>query len=270
MSEAPEYIPVARLLSLEGKTAIVTGGATGIGRGIVRRLAEAGANVVIADLRGEAARHVASKESQAGRRVIGVECDVAEEESVRGALRAALNAFGRVDVLVNNAGIYPFRLALKMSAEEWDRVQRVNLRGTFLFCREFANQVIQQGSGGVIVNVGSIDSFHPTALGMAAYDASKGGVWMFTQNFALEVASKGIRVNMVAPGGVKTWGLAEDVVGMSPEQVEAMHREFVTRVPLGRWGVPDDIATVVLFLASPASAYMTGAAVVVDGGRLLT
>lgn len=238
MSDAPEYVPVAQLLSLEGRTAIVTGGAKGIGRGIVRRLAEAGANVVIADLEGEAARHVAEKESHAGRKTIGVECDVAEEASVQGTMRAALDAFGRVDVLVNNVGIYPFRLVLKMTAEEWDRVQRVNLRGTFLFCREFANQVGQQGDGGVIVNVGSIDSFHPTALGMAAYDASKGGVWMFTRNFAMEVAPKGIRVNMVAPGGIKTWGLTEDVVGMSPERVEAMHEEFVGRVPLGRWEPP--------------------------------
>ena len=120
--------------------------------------------------------------------------------------------------------------------------------------------------GGAIVNIGSIDSFHPSSVGLAAYDASKGGVLMFTRNFALEVAALGIRVNMIAPGGIATEGVAA-AQGNIPEEVT---REFLAPVPLGRWGEPDDIATMALVLVTPLSAYVTGAAFVVDGGRLLT
>jgi 2-deoxy-D-gluconate 3-dehydrogenase len=153
-----------------------------------------------------------------------------------------------------------------MTAEFWDRVQSVNLRGLFLLCREFAKEIGKQGSGGVIVNIGSIDSLHPSSVGLAAYDASKGGVLMFTRNFALEVAPLGIRVNMIAPGGVTTEGVSEAQRGM-PEE---MMQQFLARVPLGRWGEPDDIATMALVLATPISAYVTGATFVVDGGRLLS
>jgi 2-deoxy-D-gluconate 3-dehydrogenase len=135
----------------------------------------------------------------------------------------------------------------------------------FLLSRAFAKAAIERGGGGSIVNIGSIDSFHPSGVGLAAYDASKGGVLMFTRSFALEVAPHGIRVNMIAPGGIAT----EGVQAVQADVPEDMLEQFLTRVPLGRWGEPDDIATMALVLVTPLSAYVTGAAFVIDGGRLL-
>jgi 2-deoxy-D-gluconate 3-dehydrogenase len=252
-------VPLTNILRLDGKTAIITGGAKGIGRGIAERLVEAGATVVISDIDQEAGKKASE--------TIGahfIPTDMTSEAELRQLVRLCRERHGSVDILVNNAGIYPFRPALEMTAQEWDQVQAVNLRGLFILSREFANAV--GTNGGAIVNVGSIDSFHPSSVGLAAYDASKGGVLMFTRNFALEVAPLGIRVNMIAPGGIQTEGVAA-VQGSTPENLIA---EFLSRVPMGRWGDPDDIATMVLVLVTPLSAYMTGTAVVVDGGRLLT
>jgi 2-deoxy-D-gluconate 3-dehydrogenase len=254
-------IPLTEIMSLAGQTATVTGGAKGIGRGIAERLAEAGAKVVIADVDSAAGEDTAA--------ALGgdfVRTDMSREDEIVGLIRHVTERHGRADILVNNAGIYPFQPALEMTAEFWDKVQAVNLRGLFLLSREFANAVRSQGGGGVIVNIGSIDSLHPSSVGLAAYDASKGGVLMFTRNFALEVAPLGIRVNMIAPGGVTTEGVAEAQRGMPEELMQ----QFLSRVPLGRWGDPDDIATMALVLATPLSAYVTGAAFVVDGGRLLS
>jgi 2-deoxy-D-gluconate 3-dehydrogenase len=254
-------IPLTEILSQAGKVAIVTGGAKGIGRAIVGRFAEAGARLVIADVDEESGRKAASDVS--GDFVL---TDMSRESDILNLVRHTVSRHGRVDVLVNNAGIYPFQPALEMTAEFWDRVQSVNLRGLFLLCREFAKEIREQGGGGVIVNIGSIDSLHPSSVGLAAYDASKGGVLMFTRNFALEVAPLGIRVNMIAPGGVTTEGVSEAQRGM-PEE---MMQQFLARVALGRWGEPDDVATMALVLATPISAYVTGATFVVDGGRLLS
>jgi 2-deoxy-D-gluconate 3-dehydrogenase len=131
--------------------------------------------------------------------------------------------------------------------------------------------MIEQGSGGKIINVASIDSLHPSMIGLAAYDSSKGGVLMFTKAFALEVAQHGIAVNAIAPGGITTEGTAVPLQGseMSPEEMQAMMNQFAASIPLGRMGEPDDIAKVALFLASPAADYVTGELIVVDGGRLL-
>jgi 2-deoxy-D-gluconate 3-dehydrogenase len=251
-------IPLTDILNLSGKTAIVTGGAKGIGHGIAERLAEAGASVVIADIDETVGKSAAA--------AIGgefVATNMTSEDDLKRLIAGTSERHGGVDILVNNAGIYPMKPALEMTAEEWDRVQAVNLRGLFLLCREFANAAKARGSGGAIVNIGSIDSLHPSNVGLAAYDASKGGVLMFTRNFALEVAPLGIRVNVIAPGAIATEGTS---VTEMPDEIM---REFIARVPLGRWGEPDDIATIALVLVSPMSAYMTGSAVVVDGGRLL-
>ena len=178
-------MPLVDILRLDGKTAIVTGGAKGIGRGIAERLVEAGASLVISDIDAEAGTRVS--------RELGcdfVKADMASEEDVRQVVATAVEKRGTVEILINNAGIYPFRPALEMTAEEWDRVQAINLRGLFLLSREFAKAVRQSGNGGAIVNIGSIDSFHPSSVGLAAYDASKGGVLMFTRNFALEVGPR--------------------------------------------------------------------------------
>ena len=269
MTQQGEPKRLEELIRLDGKVAIVTGGAKGIGHGIVLRLAEAGATVLIADRTAKEAEDELDAIIARGGKASILQVDLEDADSGDQIVGKAVQEFGRVDVLVNNAGIYPFKPALDLTVEEWDHVQHVNLRGTFLTSQAFARQVREQGGGGVIVNIGSIDSIHPSAVGLAAYDASKGGTLMFTKNFALEVAPLGIRVNMVAPGGVSTEGSTAGLAGMPTVQLDELQRTFLSQIPMGRMGVPDDIATVVLALATPMTAYVTGAVVVVDGGRLL-
>jgi 2-dehydro-3-deoxy-D-gluconate 5-dehydrogenase len=262
-------LSLQELIRLDGQVAIVTGGAKGIGHGIVMRLAEAGASVLIADRTADQAEDERAAIIANGGKAAIVQVDLESEDCGTLIMAAALREFGRADILVNNAGIYPFKPAMELTFEEWNHVQNVNLRGVFLTSQAFARQVGEQASGGAIVNIGSIDSIHPSAVGLAAYDASKGGVLMFTKNFALEVAPMGIRVNMIAPGGIATEGTTAGLAGMTPEQLEGMKQQFMAMIPLGRMGYPDEIATVALALATPMTAYMTGAVVVVDGGRLL-
>jgi len=262
--------PLDRILRLDGKVAIVTGGALGIGRGIVRRFVEAGAAVVIADSNEPAARAAAEDESRRGGRVLAMKADVGEVNTAATAVRGTVEKFGRLDVLVNNAGIYPFKPALEMTDRDWDRIQDVNLRGAFLFAQAAARQMMAQGEGGSIVNIGSIDSFHPSMVGLAAYDASKGGLRMFNKNFALEVVGPGIRVNLIAPGAIATEGVTGGSTGRTPEEMRATMEQFAAAIPMKRMGEPDDIAKVALILATPIASYMTGAEIVVDGGRLLS
>lgn len=248
------------LLSLKGKTAIVTGGAMGIGFGISQRLSEAGANVVIADFNksvGESAiKRLSSEKSHF------LVTDVTSESQVQEMINAAVERFGSLDILVNNAGIYPAKPVLEMTLEEWNRVINTNLTSVFLTCREGARQMIEQGRGGKIVNMGSVDSVKPWAVGLAHYDASKHGIWGFSKNLALELAPHRILVNVVAPGDIDTEGSRSD--GTAPTDLSSQ------QIPLGRRGRPDDIAKVVLSLVSPISDYRTGTITVVDGGWLLT
>ncbi len=235
----------------------------GIGYGIVLRFLEAGANVVIADLADEGERKTKDLLKD-GKKVMFVKTDVSSEKDVKRLMFTTVEKFGGIDVLVNNAGIYPQKLVLEMDLAFWEKTQAVNERSVFLCSREAAKIMIKKG-GGNIVNIASIDALHPSMVGLAAYDTSKHGVWGFTKNFALEVSSKGIRVNAIAPGGIATEGVAKTMGGAA----EAAIKEFAVKIPMGRFGEPDDIAMAVLFCASDASSYMTGAIVVVDGGVLL-
>jgi 2-deoxy-D-gluconate 3-dehydrogenase len=258
--------------SLNGKNAAVTGGAMGIGRGIVERLAQAGANVVIADMSGETAAATAAEvTAKGGGKVVGMQLNCTDSCAGDDIVAAVTKEFGSIDILVNNAGIYPSVPMLSMDEATWDKVQAVNLKGLAFISKAVATKMIAQGKPGKIVNIASIDGIHPSMVGLAAYDASKGGVIMFTKNFALEVAPKGIRVNAIAPGGIATPGTAAPLAGsgMTQEQMEAMMTGFLAQIPLGRMGEPDDIGKVAAFLASSASDYMTGEVVVVDGGYLL-
>jgi 2-deoxy-D-gluconate 3-dehydrogenase len=264
--EAPT---LADLFDLTGRTAVVTGGAMGIGRAVVSRLAAAGAAVVIADLDLEAAATTAKELEDLGHEVLAVGADVADERDVRALFAAAVDWRGRVDVLVNNAGIFPTVPVLEMTVEQFDRVQDVNLRGAFLCSREAGRHMRDQGTGGSIVNITSIDALHPSSVGLAHYDASKHGLWGFTKNLALELAPLGIRVNAIAPGAVATPGVANAQPSSAGDPQDVL-AEFVTRIPLRRVGQPDDIARMALVLASDVSSYMTGAHVVVDGGVLLS
>lgn len=257
--------PLADLFDLTGRVAVVTGAAMGIGRAVAERLARSGASVVIADRDGVAADDVAAELKQRGHDALGVRVDVAHEPDVTALFETTVRWRTRVDILVNNAGIYPSTPVSAMSMEQFESVLRVNLVGSFLCCRSAAALMPR---GGSIVNITSIDALHPSAVGLAHYDASKHGLWGFTRNLALELAPRGIRVNALAPGAIATPGVAH-MQAAAGQAAEDMLAAFLARIPLGRIGEPDDIARLVLVLASDASAYMTGSQVVVDGGALL-
>jgi 2-dehydro-3-deoxy-D-gluconate 5-dehydrogenase len=255
---------IAELLDLSGKTAIVTGGSMGIGAGIVERLHEAGAAVVIADLDLETGLALAEQlnASRSGS-ALAVQTDVGRRADTDTMVSAAVERFGGLDILVNNAGIYPFAPFLEMDAELFEHVLRVNLVGVFTAMQTAAKQMIAQGRGGKIINVSSIDALHPSMVGLAHYDASKHGVWGLTKNVALELAEYGIAVNALAPGAIATPGASGGAV--DPDVL----RETEQRIPMHRMGLPDDMGRVALFLASGLSSYLTGSQIVADGGMLL-
>lgn len=257
--------PISSLIDLSGKTAIVTGGAQGIGLGIVARLAEAGASVMIADFKEKEAQESAANLSSKGWKVDSIKVDVSQEEDVKKMVEETIKAFGGIDILVNNAGIYPSTPVEKMGVEDFDKVIAVNLRGVFLCTKYTSEQMIKQGKGGKIINVTSIDALHPSAVGLAHYDASKHGVWGFTKNVALELARHKIWVNAIAPGAIETPG----VTGGKSLDATILEK-FIAKIPMERMGQPDDIGKVALFLASDMSSYMTGVQIVVDGGVLLS
>jgi 2-deoxy-D-gluconate 3-dehydrogenase len=259
---AARHPSLEELIWLSGRVAIVTGGAMGIGLGIARRLHEAGADVVIADL-DEASAHEAagSLERIRAESALAVGCDVADPASVEALIDRTVECFGGLDILVNNAGIYPMVPLAELDVETFRRVLDVNLTGLFLCTKGAAEWMIARGRSGRIVNVTSIDALHPSMIGLSHYDASKHGAWGFTKNVALELAPHGICVNAVAPGGIKTPGTG----GTDQESLAA----FEAMIPMRRMGDPDDIGRAVLFLASELSSYTTGSQLVVDGGRLL-
>ncbi len=266
-------VPLQNLLDFSGKTAIVTGGAMGIGFGIATRLAEAGANVMIADLREEDAKKAVEQLVEKGWKASFVKTDVSQEDQVVAMVDATVAMYGGVDILVNNAGIFPSVPMMQMSLEDFAKVIRVNLNGVFLCTQKVAAKMIEQGRGGRMVNISSIDALHPSSVGLAHYDASKHGVWGFTKNVALELAPHKIWVNAVAPGGIATPGVAAMSGGSGAAagvDMEQVMKSFLAKIPMGRMGDPDDIAKVVLFLASDMASYMTGEQVVVDGGYLLS
>ena len=260
------------LLNLSGKRAIVTGGAVGIGYGISYRLAEAGAQVIIADISQANLDNAKSTLSEKTWDIEYVLADVSEETDVQRIIKVAVEAFGGIDILVNNAGIYPSMLVMDMTRKDFDKVLSINLKSVFMTTQAAANVMIDQGSGGKIINITSIDALHPSSAGLAHYDASKHGEWGFTKNVALELAPHNITVNAVAPGGIATPGTqAAQSTAQVPEGVDMQMvlKEFLSKIPLKRMGEPDDIGKVVLFLASDMSSYMTGSQIIVDGGVLL-
>lgn len=259
---------LAQIIDLHGKTAIVTGGAMGIGFGIAYRLAEAGANVVIADLNEEVGIGAAKELQDSGWKAEFIKTDVADEKQVKNATDFAVSKYGGLDILVNNAGIYPIIPVMQMASADFEKILAINLRSVFLFTKAAADIMIKQGRGGKIINITSIDALHPSSVGLAVYDASKHGLWGFTKNTALELAPHNIQVNAIAPGGIATPGTGAGKP-VTPE-MEAILKKFLEKIPMKRMGDPDDIGKVALFLASDLSSYMTGSQVVVDGGVLLS
>lgn len=264
---------INKLLDLNGKSAIVTGGAKGIGYGISYRLAEAGAKVLIADLDEPSAQKTAQEFTAKGWTTAPIKVDVSSEEDVKNMIAACQAQFGSLDILVNNAGIYPSQAISQMTKQDFEKVLAVNLGSVFLTTKYSAEVMKHQANGGKIINVSSIDAIHPSMVGLAHYDASKHGLWGFTKNAALEFAPHKIWINAIAPGGIQTPGVAAMHTGapassnIDPKQ---MIEAFLSKIPMHRMGDPDEIGKVALFLASDMSSYMTGEQVVVDGGALLS
>ncbi len=247
-------------VDLRGKTAVVTGAATGIGRAIALRFGASGANVVI-DHRNqpEAADAVVAEIERAGGTAVAVSADITDEAAVDGLIARAVDRFGALDVLVNNAGIEENHPLVDTPLPVWERILRVNLTGTFLCTRAAARAMIAGGRRGHIINISSVheDVSFP---GNAAYAASKGGVRMFMRTIALELAAHGITVNDVAPGAIAT------PINANVRDDAAQQKELLAEIPLGRVGDPAEIAALCAYLASDAAGYITGSTFVIDGG----
>lgn len=244
-------------MDLAGKTVVVTGSAKGIGKAIALAFARENANVVVSDLSEADCAQTVSEAQAAGSKAIAVKCDISNPADAKNLVERAAKEFGSVDVLVNNAGIYPYAPFLQMTEAQWDKVMSINLKGTFLCSQAAAQQMVKQGKGGRIINLTSIAA----SVGFQAlshYCASKGGIVAFTRALALELAPSGITVNAIAPGPVDTPGT--NLSASSKEQLE----QTLAAIPLHRVGQPEDIALAAVFLAK--SDNTTGSVVTSDGG----
>ncbi len=239
---------------------MVTGASRGIGAGIARRFAEARADVAVNYHTSQSEAHAVVSEIEAlGRKAIAVHADVRERAQVEGLTQTTVAELGSLDVLINNAGAQPLVPLLEMTDEQWDQVLDTNLRGAFLCTQLAAAQMIRQGGGGAIVNIASIEAEN-AAPNHSHYEASKGGILMFTRSCANELGEHGIRVNCISPGLIDTGGLDE----AWPDGVA----RYLAAAPLGRTGTAQDVADACLFLASSGARWITGANLVVDGGVL--
>jgi 3-oxoacyl-[acyl-carrier protein] reductase len=242
-------------LDLSGKVALVTGASRGIGRAIARTFATAGAQVVITS-RGDAAQAVADEITQAGGQALALAADVSDAAAIAGVVDRILDAYGRLDVLVNNAGITRDQLLLRMKRDDWDAVIATNLTGTFVCTQAVLKTMVRQRAGRII-SISSVvgQSGNP---GQTNYAATKAGIIGFSKALAREVASRNITVNVVAPGLIDT--------DMTREISSDAQASWTSNIPLGRLGTPDDVAAAVCFLASDAASYITGQVLAVNGG----
>jgi glucose 1-dehydrogenase/3-oxoacyl-[acyl-carrier protein] reductase len=246
--------------ALAGKVAVVTGGGTGIGVGICGSLAQAGADVVVSpnsNLAG--AERSAESVRKAGTQALVKACDVRDEGQVAALFDATLDRFGRIDILINNAGITEPRPLLEMTAADWDKTLDINLRGMFLCTQRAAREMIKRGSGGRIVNLSSVHGFAAVPQ-HAHYEASKGGINMFTKACAIELAQHNIQVNAIAPGAIEVERYA-DIPGYDRD-------EWGDRIPAGRVGWPQDIGPLTAFLCTDGASYITGQIIWIDGGMI--
>ena len=247
------------MFELNNKVAMVTGAARGLGQAIAVKMAEAGADLALCDLNAEWLEETAGKVKALGRRVECYSVNVAEGDSVTAGVKAIQNDFGKVDVLINNAGITKDGLIMRMSEDDWDAVLNVNLKGVFL-CTKAVTRLMMKQRSGTVVNIASVIGLMGNA-GQANYAASKGGVISFSKTVAKELASRNVRCNAVASGFIRT--------AMTDALDEDVQNKMKELIPLSRFGEPEDVANVVLFLASDASAYVTGQVRSTCGGMVM-
>lgn len=247
------------IFNLKDKTAIITGGSRGLGKAMALALAGAGANTVLISRNREDVEQAAAEvASSSGRKSLGIAADVCKGEDVEKAVEQTLKEWGQIDILVNNAGVGGRKSLLDLSEEEWDRIIDINLKGTFLCAKAVGKEMVKQRKGKVI-NVSS--TLGSVALaGRSAYASSKGGVIQFTKALAVEWAPYNIHVNAICPGPFET-----EMNKASRDDPE-IYKFFAGKVPLGRWGKPEEIAGTVIYLASEASSFVTGATIYIDGG----
>ncbi|BDG59841.1 SDR family NAD(P)-dependent oxidoreductase [Caldinitratiruptor microaerophilus] len=250
------------LFDLTGKVAIVTGGAGTIGRVLTVALAEFGCDVAVADLRPQAAADLRGAVEGYGRRFLTVGVDVTKPDQVQAMVDQVVRTFGRVDILINHAGLNIRKPAVEITESDWDTVLDVNLKGIFLVAQAVGRQMIHQGTGGKIVNTASVSAVrgHPR---LAAYAASKGGIAQLTRVLANEWAPYRINVNAIGPGYLET---DQTRTYLADPQRRA---EILSKIPMGRLGTPEDLVGAVVYLSSPASDYVTGHVLFVEGGRLI-
>jgi NAD(P)-dependent dehydrogenase (short-subunit alcohol dehydrogenase family) len=248
---------------LDGKGVLVSGGSRGIGLAAAARFLDEGCRVFVAGLDHEEVERAVKGLDADGARAAGMAVDVANEDDVDALVRAAEAFLGAIDVLANNAGVASREPFVAISAERWDRVLDVNLRGQFLVARRVARSMIDRGRGGSIVNMASTNAFEGEP-GYAHYNASKGGVAMLTRTMAAELGPHGIRVNALCPGKIAT------PMQEGAEDAAYTERFLRDRVPLGRSGTPEEVAAAYAFLASDEASFVTGELLVVDGGQLAT
>jgi len=248
------------MFSLDGKLAIVTGGNGGIGKGIARGLAGAGADIVIA-ARNEAktADAVAEIKRDFGVKVLGIKVDMRQGKEIDEMVKQTLDKFGRIDILVSNAGIGIHKLPQDMSLDEWDENVDINLRGFFIIAKA-VYPVMKKAGGGKIISIGSMTSIFGVGA-LPAYGASKGGILQLTRSLAVAWASDNIQVNCILPGWINT-----DLSAGGKRDIPGLEEGVIARTPAGHWGDPIDLAGTAVFLASPASNFVTGVAIPVDGG----
>lgn len=245
---------------LKNRIAIITGAGQGIGRALALGLAREGAKLVIADINEEHAIAVKSEIEAAGGTALAIRTDVSDEDSVQGMVGASLREFGRLDILINNAGIFPVSSVEEMKEEEWDRVIGTNLLGAFLCSRAVAGKFLEQGSGRVI-SITSGRAFQG-AKNAAHYASSKAGIIGFSKSLALELAPRQITVNVICPGITDT---AQPRGHQTEEQIYAQAQ----KIPLGRIGQPEDLVGTAVFLASEAAAFITGQTIIINGGSIM-
>jgi len=246
-------------LILDGKVALITGASRGIGKAIALRLAQAGARVVVSSRRLDSVQAVAAEIEAAGGQALSVQAHVGQSDDVAGLVARALETYGRIDITINNAATNPhFGPLLTADDSQWDKILDTNARGAFRICKAVVPRMEAQG-GGKIVNLASVAGLRPSP-GMGLYGIAKAALIMLTQQLAMELGRANIQVNAIAPGVIKT--RFSQMLWQTPD----IAGPILSRTPLGRFGEPDDVAGLALFLASPASDFITGAVFVIDGG----